>query len=329
MATIEDVARMTGLSRATVSRVMNGHPYVTEEKRALVQKAMNELSYVPNSMARRLRTQKTETIAVLVPRIANPFFSQLVASMESVANESDFQLVVCQTNQLKERESKYLELLKTKQVDGIILTSIENEWQDVEPFTEYGPIILCNEYVDDARVPEIRLNQFHGSYIGTRHLIEKGYKKIARCTGFQSTGLSRDRNLGFLKALEEDGLSFRKDWLFTNAFNVNDGKRILRQILSLNERPDAIFTGSDEVAAGIIKEAKTAGLKIPDDLAVLGFDNQPIAELMDPGITTIHQPTEKMGIAAMRTIINCLEENKPLEKLVIECPIELVIREST
>lgn len=330
MPTISDVARRTGLSRATVSRVINGYPHVSREKKKLVEQAMKELGYVPNATARRLRRQKTETIAVLVPRIANPFFSELVASMELVAVEYDFQLVVCQTNQSKQRESKYLQLLKTKQVDGLILTSLENNWETIEPYTKWGPIILCNEYEEEADVPMVRLDQFTGSYEATRHLIERGYRKIARCTGLHETGLSRDRRRGFMSALQEAGLPFSRDWLFANAFSIADGKRILREIIALKERPDAVFTGSDEVAAGLLKAAKEYGMRVPGDLAVLGFDDQPIAELVEPPLSTVRQPVAEMGIAAMKLILAQLSDNVTddygtLEKL----RLQLIVRKST
>ncbi|TCP23475.1 LacI family transcriptional regulator [Scopulibacillus darangshiensis] len=329
MPTIEDVAKLAGLSPATISRVINNHPYVSQEKKDIVAKAMKELGYVPNSNAQRLRRQKTETIAVLIQRIANPFFSQLVESMDIIADRNNYKLLICQTNNDKEKELKYLNLLKTKQIDAVIFASIENEWSIVEGFLKYGPIIFCNDFAETAPVPIVCLDQYKGSYIGTKHLIDRGYKRLSYCGGSKATCLSRDRRAGFMAAVKEAGLNVSDQWLFKDALTIDDGKQILREIASMDNRPDAIFTGSDEVAAGLITEAKRHGITVPNDLGVLGFDDQPIAELVEPGITTIHQPVRKIGIKAMDVMIDILVSKKKLEHQFIQLPFHLVVREST
>ncbi|MFC0558835.1 LacI family DNA-binding transcriptional regulator [Halalkalibacter alkalisediminis] len=328
MATIEDVAKKAGLSRSTVSRVINRHPYVTEEKKKLVYDAMRELEYYPNSSAQRLRTQKTDTIAVLVPRLTNPFFPFLIEGLEMVAVDHGFQLLICQTHQDKEKELSFLNLLQTKQVDGLIFTSIENDWDTISSFKECGPIILCNEYRSEATFPVVRLNQVKGSYLGTRHLIEKGHQKIAYCGGTTSE-LGIDREKGFRKAVKEFDLEVREDWIFRDPFSIECGKRVLREIRAMEDRPTAIFTGSDEIAAGIIKEAKNLGVNIPEDIAVIGFDDQPIAELMEPTLTTIRQPTKEMGQKTMELMLAMLNNQAIIhEKHVIELPIQVISRES-
>ncbi|MCK0470299.1 LacI family DNA-binding transcriptional regulator [Halalkalibacter sp. APA_J-10(15)] len=332
MATIEDVAKLAGLSRSTVSRVINNHPYVTEKKRQLVYDAMRQLEYHPNSSAQRLRTQKTNTIAVLVPRLTNPFFPLLVEGLEEVAVENGFQLLICQTQANEEKELSFLHMLTTKQVDGLIFTSIENEWSTVEPYMQSGPMVLCNEYKSEANVSIVRLDQVKGSYLGTQYLIDKGHKAIAYC-GATNSELGRDREKGFIQALAEAGLSLKKEWYFDNLYSIDCGKRVLRTILAMdsNERPTAVFTGSDEVAAGIMKEARQKGLSIPKDIAVIGFDDQPIAELLEPSLTTIRQPTKDMGRRTMEVMLSMLANEQmkhPYERKIVELPIELIKRES-
>jgi LacI family repressor for deo operon, udp, cdd, tsx, nupC, and nupG len=329
MTTIEDVAKLAGLSRSTVSRVMNNHPYVTQEKKELVQKAMEELEYVPNSIAQRLRKQTMQTIAVLIPRISNPFFSKLVEVMEINAAENGLQLVVCQTRYDMKRELGYLNMLRTKQFDGVIMAAVENDWDDIKDYTTFGPIIFCNDYDERAEVPTIRLNQFKGGYIATRHLVERGHKKIAYCRGTIPTNLTVDRQRGFLQVLKESGLTANNKWTFTNALTIEDGKRILREIIAMDDPPTAVFTGSDEVAAGIVKEAKNHGVKIPDDLAVVGFDDQPVAELITPGLTTVYQPVEEIGKKTMAVMTELITHQKKLEEQLIELPLHLIVREST
>lgn len=330
MPTISDVAKLSGLSKATVSRVINNHSYVSKKNRELVQMAMEELGYAPNPSARRLRGQVTTTIGVIVPKITNPFFAYLVDSIEQTAYANGYQVIIFQSNLDKGKELAFFNLLKSKQVDGIIMTSIENDWSVIEPFTEYGPIVLCNEYVTYANVPIIRLDQQKGAYIGTKHLIERGHQKIAYCTGalFAKERKDKDRNEGFQQALLEAGLEVVPKWVFVNRVTIEDGRQVMKQILEMMDRPTAIFTGSDELASGIIIEAKEQGLTIPDDLAVIGFDDQPVAQLLDPKLTTIRQPMDQMGKQATETIINLLE-NTGFAAQNQELPIELVIRQST
>ncbi|WP_027409014.1 LacI family DNA-binding transcriptional regulator [Anoxybacteroides tepidamans] len=329
MSTIEDVAKLAGLSRTTVSRVINNHPYVSEDKRKLVIEAMNQLGYVPNSSARSLRSQKTDVIALFVPRIMNPFFSQLVESMEMAAAEKGYQLIICQTRYSPEKELNYMNLLKTKQVDGVILASIQNEWKVLEPFLDYGPIVLCNEFDEQANVPSVMLDQAQGGYIATKHLLEQGHRRIAYCQGGTRSNVASHREIGFRRALLEYGIEFEERYAFRDAFSSEDGRRVFHQMMKLSAPPTAVFTGSDEVAAGIVSEAIKCGYSVPEQLAVVGFDNQAITELMEPTITTVHQPVEKMAHKALEVMVEKIRSRKYRRREVYEFPIELIVREST
>lgn len=330
MPTISDVAKLSGLSKTTVSRVINNHSYVSKEKKELVMKAMKELNYTPNPSARRLRGNLTTTLGVIVPRIVNPFFSSLVNSIEQAAYKKGYQVLICQSNEDKAKELAFLNLLKTKQVDGVIMTSIENDWDVIESYKEYGSILLCNDYVNQAVVPMIRLDQMKGAYLGAKHLIERGHQKIAYCTGglFDEQGKGKDRNQGFQKALHEAGIKINPKWIFIDQHTIEDGKQVIKQILEMDDRPTAIFTGSDEVAGGIMIGAKERGLTIPDDLAIIGFDDQPIAEILDPKLTTIRQPVDQMGEKSVEVILEMLD-NPEMEIKSYELPIELIVRQST
>jgi LacI family transcriptional regulator, repressor for deo operon, udp, cdd, tsx, nupC, and nupG len=329
MATIEDVAKLAGLSRTTVSRVINNHPYVSEDKKLLVLNAMKQLGYVPNSSARSLRIQKTDIIALLIPRVTNPFFSKLIESMEMSAADHGYQLIVCQTRYKPELELDYLNLLKTKQVDGVILASIQNDWKTIEPYLQYGPIVLCNEFHENANVPMVRSDQKYGGYIAVRHLIEVGHQRIAFCSGGYRSNVAKYREHGFRLALQEAGLEFEETLAFRHAFRIEDGKAVFREIMEMNHRPTAIFSGGDEVAAGIISEAKKYGWNIPEDLAVVGFDNQAIAELIEPGITTVHQPVDQMAKKAMDVMIEKIKTKQYTKREVYEFPLKLIIRGSS
>ncbi|MBM7838006.1 DNA-binding LacI/PurR family transcriptional regulator [Alkalihalobacillus xiaoxiensis] len=335
MPTIKDVALHAGVSRSTVSRVMNNHPYVDEEKRRAVRVAMTELGYIPNSSAQRLRGTETRTIAVLVSRIVNPFFSAIVDAMDEIAAAHSYRLILCNTRGSASQELHFLQLLRTKQVDGIILASIVNEWAIISPFTEYGPIVLCNEYPSHAEgVAIITIDQKQAMVDATTHLIEKGYKRIAYCnvhdersqTLFDSA-LATDRYSGYVETMKKAELPIESSWRFIG-HSVEDGKRILNEIMKCDDRPDAILTGSDEIASGLIAEAKKNNLRIPMDLAVVGFDNQPSASLLEPQLTTVHQPTLEMGKAAMLQMLADLKsDSRSNGTQLLDAP--LLIRKST
>ena len=291
---------------------------------------MDELGYYPNPAARRLRGQLKSTIGVIVPRIVNPFFSYLVNSIEQTAYENNFQVLIIQSNENKEKELSFLNLLKTRQIDGIIMTAIENDADTIHSYTQYGPILFCNEYLTHSPIPSIRVDQSKGAYLGTKHLIERGHSKIAYCTGglFAEDGKDKDRNQGYQKALNGAGLSLNPNWIFIDQHTIEDGKTVLKQILKMDNQPTAIFTGSDEVAAGFMIEANDQNVKVPDDIAVIGFDDQPLAEMLHPKLTTIKQPISLMGEKAVEGLVKMMQKNNSNPEN-IELPVELIERKST
>ncbi len=330
MVNIIDVARQAGVSKTTVSRVINNYPHISPDKRRQVLEAMEQLGFVPNPSARKLRGQVTTTIAVIVPKIVNPFFAYLVDAIEQEGYRQGYQTLICQTNEHKSKELAYLDLLKNKQADGIIMAAIENDWADIEPYTAFGPIVLCNEYVNQSDVPTIRVDQHEGTYAAIRHLIERGHRKIMYCTGglFNDYGKDKDRNQAYQRALEEAGIAINPNWILVDRHTIEDGKKVMELILEMSDRPTAVFTGSDEIASGLMMAARKARLHIPSDLAIIGFDDQPIAEVLSPSLTTIRQPISLMGKQAVDMLIQLMDQQS-LSSLVCKLPVELVIREST
>lgn len=329
MATIEDVAKLAGLSRTTVSRVINNQPYVTDEKRQRIIQAMNDLGYVPNSSARRLRSQRTETIAVLLPRLTNPFFGNLIEAIEEKASEWGYQVIVCQTHDSKKKEMDYLQLLKTKQVDGMIMASLVNDWKDVEPNLESGPIVFCNEYMDESCIPMIHMDHKQAAYEATSHLLNQGCRQIAYASGGPESHLSRKRKEGFIEAIKQHGLTFQEELAIDWAMDVNDGQKVFQLIKNELPHVDGVFTGSDEVAAGLIYEASSSDWNIPEDLAVVGFDNQMLSLLMVPSVTTIEQPVKQMADKTVDVLIQQLLHPGSLAPKRYIYPHQLLIRNST
>ncbi|MFT8337482.1 LacI family DNA-binding transcriptional regulator [Schleiferilactobacillus harbinensis] len=334
MATITEVAKLAGVSVTTVSRVINGSSHVSDNKRSQVKLAMQELGYTPLQAARQLRGSGTQTIAVTVPFITNPFFSELVAAIERTADEHAYKIVIVQTFGRKDHELNALEFLKTNQVDAVILCAIQNDWAVIKEYKQYGLIAVCNEYPADFSVPTVRADQEDGVYEGTRYLLQQGYRKVAFCTGLKEfilrpsgTDLNSDRYRGFSRALKEFDLSTNLDWLYTDATTIDDGRAILQQIQAAENPPDAIVAGSDQVAAGIIAEARRLHVRIPKDLGVLGFDDQAICTVVSQPITTIRQPIKEMGARITEIVVNHLAREAEREEQVTY-PLAVVARES-
>ncbi|KHE72345.1 substrate-binding domain-containing protein, partial [Halobacillus sp. BBL2006] len=244
-------------------------------------------------------------------------------------SEWGYQVIVCQTHDSKKKEIDYLQLLKTKQVDGVIMASIINKWEDVEPYLESGPIVVCNEYMEKTLVPMVHMDHKKASYEATLHLIDQGCKNIAYVSGGPDSYLTLERRKGFEKAIQErensliEGISI--DW----ALDVKDGQKVFHSIKEDHPYIDGVFTGSDEVAAGIIYEASQSDWEIPRDLAVVGFDNQMISLLMVPSVTTVEQPVKQMAYKSVEILLQQLLHpgTKYPREYVYEH--ELLIRNST
>lgn len=328
MTNICEIAKICNVSKTTVSRVLNNHPYVSEEKRKHILNVIEELDYAPSSLARNFRTNRTQTVAILVPSVDHPFFAQLIKGISNKALENNYKILVFQTYYNKIIELEVMDLLKNKEVEGLILGALENDWNLIEPFLKYGPILLCNEFHPSANIPVIGYDEIEAAYIAVNYLIEKGHKKIGFCYDISSSQAQLHRKKGYLKAMSEHNLTYREDWLFGNAFNIEDGFRIISEIHELKEKPTALFTGNDQVAAGIIKGAIPLGYKTPENLAIIGYDNQLICQVTSPTITSIEIPIIELGHQTFLKLLHYLRNDIKTKREVITLPTKLIIRES-
>lgn len=334
MATISDVAKLSGVSVSTVSRVINNNPHVSKNKIKKVKFAMKQLGYEPLLAAQQLRGSSTKTIEVVLPSIINPFFSHLVNYIQQTAIQYSYKVLIFQTLGKKEDELNALELLKHHQVDGIILCALENDWDVIKPYKKYGQIAVCNEYVSDETLPCVAGNQYEAFLKGTNYIISKGKKKIAYCTGASELTLGSlgkdfdsDRYLGFTTALKKNNLEFNPNWMFTNAHSINDGKKIAKKIVNMKEKPEAIIAGSDEVATGIMSEAIKRNIKIPEELGIMGVDDQPFDEFLSIPLTTIKQPIKSMGEKVTKILMQNIKDKKEDRRKIL-LNLDLVIRKT-
>jgi DNA-binding LacI/PurR family transcriptional regulator len=326
MASIEDVAAKAKVSVTTVSRATNNHPYVSEKTKKKIFKAMEELNYYPNNIAQQLRGQKTKMIGVMISYITNPFFAHLVDAIEKKAMELGYHIVILQTQGHEKLEDFYIDLVPKKQLDGIIITNLETVTPKVQSLIDEGKLVLCNRYIGTEKLPVIHIDEYESSYKGTKFLIEKGHKRIGYCTGDVCHPYDR-RFKGFLAALKEQGIPFTQEDFFEKTLGIEGGRMMLRELKKRGtDRPTAIFSNGDEVAAGIISEARRLEISVPHDIAVLGFDDHPIASITYPEITTIKQPIEQMGICSILRLTAQIEQRE-IPK-VPKLQTEIIIRDS-
>ncbi|AYY30071.1 LacI family DNA-binding transcriptional regulator [Bacillus cereus group sp. LD113LC] len=322
MANIKDIAKMAGVSVTTVSRVLNDHPYVSEEKRKAVIEIVEKLNYSQNANAVHLSKGKTNIVGVILPYINHPSFDAMVGGMMEGALTHNYRVLLCQTNYNKKEEMKSLHMLKTKQLDGLIICSRANDWEMIEPYASYGTIIACEDN-DISNISSVYTNHSAAFQLGMNHLIEKGYKKIGYCTGRKLGPSSQKRFDVYKRQLQSIDEEVNEEWIFTECFTLEDGVRVAHKLKEMQHLPEALIVAGDEVAIGVMTEAEKLGIQVPEDLAIIGFDNQPISRVLQ--LTTIDQNLKEIGKKAFEMFYRQTNaESSKQEK--VEIPYELVER---
>ncbi|MFJ7368806.1 LacI family DNA-binding transcriptional regulator [Lysinibacillus sp. NPDC098008] len=308
--TIYDVAKEAKVSIATVSKVINETGRISDKTRKRVKKVIEELGYSPNILASALMGKQTKTIGLLIPDLANPFFSELARSIEDYGQLMDYNFVICNTDYNFEKENKYVTLLKQKSVDGFILASgFENLERVEELMKEEVPVVMVARDLPIFSVNAVALDDFRGGYLAASHLIELGHTNIGIIA--RDLWSNRERLRGFHQALQENQLKLHPKFDFiTETDSIEAGKIMTGYYLEDDNRPTAIFACNDLLAAGVVKKAKELGIVVPDDLSVIGFDNTSIATIIEPPLTTIAQPIESMGREVMNLMVSIIKGEK-------------------
>lgn len=328
MATIQDVAKKAGVSVATVSRVLNDSPAVSHEAKEKVMNAIKELNYHPNLLGRNLRRMETKMILALLPNVSNPFYARIVKGIEDVGHKNGYNVMLCNTDSDIKRERIYLELLKNKLSDGVIFMAPEMDKDELTLIGQNYPVVQCCEYKEGARVSHVSIDNFAAAYKAVKHLTGLGHRRIGMISSDKNFLSVKQREAGYKKALQDEGIEFDENLVKYGDYGFKSGLRAAKQLLSMNLRPTAIFAISDIMAIGAIRAAKEAGLKVPEDVAVVGFDNISFASMYDPMLTTISQPKYDLGCVAMELLLKHIN-GKLSEPQNIILEHELIIREST
>ena len=322
MANIKDIAKMAGVSVTTASRVLNDHPYVSEEKRKAVIEIVEKLNYSQNANAVHLSKGKTNIVGVILPYINHPCFDAMVGGMMEVALAHNYRVLLCQTNYNKKEEMKSLHMLKTKQLDGLIICSRANDWEMIEPYASYGTIIACEDN-DISNISSVYTNHSAAFQLGMDYLIEKGYKKIGYCTGRKLGPSSQKRFDVYKQQLQSIDEEVNEEWIFTECFMLEDGVKVAHKLKEMQHLPEALIVAGDEVAIGVMTEAEKLGIQVPEDLAIIGFDNQPISQVLQ--LTTIDQNLNEIGRKAFEMFYRQTSDGRSKQEKV-EIPYELVER---
>ncbi|RKD21522.1 transcriptional regulator, LacI family [Caminicella sporogenes DSM 14501] len=318
--TIKDIAKAAGVSRATVSRVLNDSGYVREETRQKVLKAIKELNYTPSAIARSLSTSRTNTIGVIVPEINNPFFGEIIKGISQVADEHNLNIILCNTDDNKEKELKALKLLKQQRIEGIIITPTypEDEFnrEYLSSLENLGiPIVLLDGHVEYFNFSGVFIDHIKGAYDAATALIEAGHRKIAIITGYMNSRPARERLIGYKKALEINNIPVEEKYIFYGDYTHETAYNITKEILNMKDRPTAIFVMSNMMILGCMKAFYEENIRVPEDMAIIGFDKIDVLNIIGMNISFVNGPTIEMGKMGMKILIESLNNGKDVKEL--------------
>ena len=331
--TIYDIARKLNLSAATVSRGLKDHPAIQKKTKKKIVDLANELGYRSNHFARNLRAQQTNTIGVIVPRLNSYFMSTVIAGMESVANSKGYNLIISQSSEDLNKEVANAMTMFNSRVDGLLVSLVYNS-DSLEHFDAFlkkkVPVIFFDRVSEQKSCPTILIDNKKAAYEATVHLIENGCKNIVHITAPPKTNVYKDRLLGYKEALEDNKIGFKKENVILSNFLIESGVNAAEQIKLMNPLPDAVFVANDNSAVGCMVALKKAGIRIPEDIAFVGFNNDPVSTVVEPNLTTINYPGYEMGEIAARNLINHLtgEATMDLTDTII-LRSELIVRASS
>jgi LacI family repressor for deo operon, udp, cdd, tsx, nupC, and nupG len=322
-----DIARIAGVSVATVSRAMSGSPRVTEETRERIAAAVRDTGYVVNRMARSLRLQEARQVLVMVPNIGNPFHASVLLGAEEAAVAAGFHVLIGNTAGDMARAEEHARQLLTGAVDGMLLLGGRLPPMLEAPALQQR-LVAVIERVSARGVPVVEIDNQAGAREATRHLIGLGHRRIAHIGGGIPTTATPKRFKGYAAALAEAGLELQPELVRYGTFSILTGSEHMAALLALPAPPTAVFCGSDEIAIGAIRTIKQAGLRVPEDVSIVGFDDIYFAAVYDPPLTTVEQPARLLGFEAMRLLADRLA-GIDVPKRGVTVPYRLMIRGST
>ncbi len=326
---MKDVARRAGVSTSTVSHVINNNRFVSEAVREKITAAIAELNYAPSALARSLKINQTRTIGMLLTASSNPFYSEVVRGVERSCYERGYSLILCNTEGDEDRMNRSLETLLQKRVDGLLIMCNESHIPSAALLHRYPsiPSVMMDWSPFDGGSDIIQDNSLLGGEMATQFLIARGYRRIACIAGPQDKTPARLRLEGFRKAMALAGLPVSSDYIVSGDLEFQGGFHAMTELLTRRPLPEAVFTSNDAMAVGVYHALYQAGLSVPQDIAVIGYDDIELARYMSPPLTTIHQPKDELGELAIDTLIHRMASPDASQQLLVLTP-ELIERGS-
>ena len=326
--TIKDVANLAGVHPSTVSRVINDNSRISEKTKNKVLLIIKKLGYTPNAIARGVKTKRTQTLGMLIPDITNPFFAELARGVEDAANKNNFNVILCNTDDKLKKERTYLEILRGKRVDGLILgTAHIRDKSILELEKKKFPYILVSRNIEGLDKNCVIVDDVAGGIMVTEYLTKLGHRRIAHITGPLKTRSALNRLKGYKLALKKYEIEYRDELVGEGDFRIKGGYQVMKRFLKLAEPPTAIFAANDLLALGAIQVILKKKYHIPEDFCIIGFDDIRLASFVYPPLTTVRQPMLEMGALAVKMLLKIIEEEEFNQKKEILEP-KLIIRES-
>jgi LacI family transcriptional regulator/LacI family repressor for deo operon, udp, cdd, tsx, nupC, and nupG len=331
MSSLKDVASKAGVSIATVSRVINDAQNISDETRFRVQQAMKALSYRPSRIAKRLRSKSVagNLVGVMVPDISNPFYIDVLTGIEDYMHSHNYLLIMCNFSQNEQREQLYLDALVSESVDGLIVAPAHEEDEKIRALEKDNiPFVCIDRGLKNVNADLVLVENEEGAYRAVRFLAEQGYRNIAYISGLLQIPTSRQREAGYQRALQESNIPIQEDLVKYGDSSRKSGVELARELLIQDNRPDALFTGNNLITLGALETINEMGLKIPEDIAIIGFDDMPWSSTLNPPLTAVRQPAYEIGRRAAELLYQrILEPGRPNVKIVLDT--KLMIRKST
>lgn len=328
--TIRDVAARAGVSVATVSHVLNGTRKVSPETAARVRRAMEELGYQPNAIAQSLRKRATYAIGILVSDITNPFFATLVRGVEDAALTSGYSVIVCNSDEDPQKEAMYIRALWRRRIDGMLIAPTRDGTSSAIKglVKQRLPFVFVDRKAKGVEAPAVLSDNVGGAYLATRHLIEKGHRRIGIILGIPKATTTEERFAGYRRALNEAGIPVHEKLVVWGGYRIEGGRQAVTKLLSLRSPPTAIFSTNNLMSVGVLQEVRCRGLKVPEDVAIVGFDDLEWTELLSPPLTVVAQNPYEIGRRGLELLLAELRERKAVPE-EIRIPVELKLRGST
>lgn len=324
--TLRDLAKMVGVSASTASRALNHNSAISEEIRKRVLKAAQETNYIPNSLARGLALKRSQLVGLMVPSIANPFFAEIARGAHDTAHQRSYVVALCDTQRNQEREELFTQTLMRSQVDGMIVTGGVMPLERIRAWRQRNvPLVLAGRRSAGLGVSGVAVDNVAVGHQAVRYIVSRGHRKIVYLGGSMDSPANRERQRGYMEAMEAHGLT---PAVVRGDYSMESGFEAAARIRESRSRPTAVFAANDLMAMGLIMGLMGSGVKVPDDIAVVGCDDIPMGALIKPSLTTIRVPMYEIGARAMELLLHSLEDSqkRPAESILLDC--ELVVRES-